>query len=55
MRSAAGLHANQLHLQVRGEGQQLPARTFLADHHPTCRIQSYRVKNRFAQIDAEHV
>ena len=32
--STADLHANQLHLQIRGEGQQLGARTSLADHHP---------------------
>src|SRR5580692_8174344 len=34
MSSTAGLHANQLHLQIRGEGQQLGTRTSLADHHP---------------------
>jgi hypothetical protein len=33
VRSTAGLHANQIHLQIRGEGQQLGTRTSLADHH----------------------
>jgi hypothetical protein len=35
VRSTAGLHANQLHLQICGECQQLGTRTSLADHHPT--------------------
>jgi hypothetical protein len=32
--STTGLNANQLHLQIRGEGQQLGTRTSLADHDP---------------------
>jgi hypothetical protein len=35
-RSTTGLHAHQLHFQIRGESQQLFSRTFLADHCPTC-------------------
>src|SRR6202167_837870 len=44
--STAGLHANQLHLQIRGEGQQLGARTSLADDHPASGIQSHQMKAR---------
>src|ERR1700681_2841447 len=52
VRSTTGLHADQLHLQIRGEGLQLPARTSLADHHPASRIQSNQMKDRLTQINA---
>src|SRR3984957_20783725 len=52
VRSTTGLHADQLHLQIRGEGQQLPARTSLADHNPASRIQSNQMKDRLTQINA---
>ena len=50
VRSTTGLDSNQLHLQIRGEGQQLGARTSLADHHLTCRMT-----NKSDYLDAEAI
>jgi len=55
MRAAARLHTNQLNLQIRGESQQLPTGTSLADHHLPRRIHAHEMENRFTQIDADYV
>jgi hypothetical protein len=55
VRTTAGLHADQLHLQVRSERQQLSARTSLAKYDIPGGIQSDQMKDSLAQIDAQHV
>jgi hypothetical protein len=52
VRSTTGLHANQLQLQIRAEGQQWGARTSLADHRPARCIQSNQMKDPLTQINA---
>jgi hypothetical protein len=45
MRTAAGFHADHLHLYIRGEGQHLPAGTALADHYVAVAVQIYEMKH----------
>jgi hypothetical protein len=55
MRSTTRLHADRLHLQIRGEDQQLRAGTSLPYYHlPTC-VQTNRMKHRLTQIDTQSV
>jgi hypothetical protein len=55
MRSAAGFHADHLHLQVRGESQQLRAGTSLPYHHLAIFIQAHQMKHGLTQIDPQRV
>jgi hypothetical protein len=53
MRSAAGFHANQFDLQVRGEVQQLLARKLLAYHNFTAQVKTNQIKDCLAKINAD--
>ena len=54
VRASAGFHANQSHPQVRREAQQLP-REFLPDHYLASHVETNKVKDCLAQIDADCV
>lgn len=55
MSAAAGFRANQPYMQIRGEVQQLFARTLLPHHRLTNRVETYQVKYRLPKIDANRV
>src|SRR6516162_104375 len=55
MSPAAGFHANQPYMQIRGEVQQLLARTFLPHHRLANRVDAYQVKYRLPKINANRV
>jgi hypothetical protein len=55
MCSAAGFHADELHLQISSESQQLRARTSFPNHHLPALIQTHEMKHGLAQINAQRV
>src|ERR1700688_596671 len=55
VRPTTRLHADQLHLQIRGEGQQLRARTSLPYYHLPTGIQTNQMKHGLTQINTQSV
>jgi hypothetical protein len=53
--ASAGFHANYMDLPVRREAQQLRSREPLAHDYLAAFIQTYQVKTRLAEIDADRV
>src|SRR5882672_12631110 len=54
-RSTASFHADQLRLHIRGEGQQLRARTSFPYHDLPIRIQAHEMKHGLTQINPQRV
>jgi hypothetical protein len=55
MGASAGFHSNQMNPQVRREAAQLRSRELLAHDHVAALVQTYQVKARLAEINADCV
>jgi hypothetical protein len=55
MRPTAGFHADELHLQIRSESQQLRARTSFPNHDLSALIQTHEMNHGLAQINSQHM
>jgi len=55
MGASAAFHAYQMDLSVRGEAQQLRSRKLLAHDNFPALVQTYQMKVRFAEINADRV
>src|SRR6267154_1207853 len=55
MRASARFHANHMNLPVRGKTQQLRSREVLAHNYRAAFVQTYQMKTRLAEINADRV